>query len=112
MRTPVKLKKFAAPIVCPRLTPSLLTWMKVSRGTMKPPPKTPIRIRQAMTATRLEEKIASKIKKTPIPNPDKQESPSSILFREILPAMKDPEAMPRAVKRNRYPPATSLKFKD
>ena len=59
-----------------------------------------------------EEKSHSKQKRMAMINPAQQEIPSSIFLLRIFPAKRDPPAIPKAHKRNKYPPAYSERCSD
>src|SRR3972149_7842575 len=105
-RTPKKPKKFEAAMICPLFSWGLKIWIKVSSGTMKMPPQIPRRVKKLMVKMTVWEKRERQIKKRKIKRQERHEIASSTLLWEAFPAIKEPRAMPMAVVRKRYPPAT------
>ena len=67
----------------------------------------PMSVKRTRTVGTWEEKSQRRQKEKTRPKPPKVTNPSSIAFPEIFPARKEPMPMPKAVRRNMYPPCTS-----
>ena len=112
IKTPKKLKKLAEAIICPLLLGGLFICKKVSKGIKKRPPEIPKNMKISITKNIFVGKKPKRNNKKEVIKPAKQDIPSSIFPFPIFPAKRDPIAIPIAVDKKRYPPPTSVSFKD